>query len=523
MVTKRPFDLIEEAWGFCFPDDLGHVWRVACAVDKRHPLTAFQDTIGVRLEGPFVVLDGGKPEKDLGRWTSDPPELFTVASGDVDGLHWGYVVHEPGKTPGIAAHFHARDGYPITLDGTLFGSLGQWLADVRGELEDELAQTVALGERDEEIEKRIAEIDRQLRAFDAEKKRIKPVRSRALRPVATTLDGLGIVCPKRLWASPGLSDQKLAAGLRDPKKRAKLIARARELIAKGKAGGALKIARDLLAVSPEKQLAPAVELLTEVYGALNRPVLARAIRSLVLECAPPKPKGPLRCSTLAEALEDLPSVESLAITYHSHDQTPPGPEHFAAMTRLTTLVLRGMKLADLPIAGLPIERLELFHVCLRRFPKAMRRMPRLTNLILNEIGVRLPEDLAYPKLERLEIARLGLDRFPSFVTRAKHLYNLSLYYNRIEQVPADLGKLIELRYLNLQNNRIAQLPDVFDRLPKLASLWLESNQLKTLPESIGKLRGTLKTLSIGKNPLTKNAAERARIKALLPKTKIYWT
>ncbi|MFO0556044.1 MAG: DUF2228 domain-containing protein [Polyangiaceae bacterium] len=528
-MAKSSHRRIEEAWGFSFPDDLDQVFRVARSLDRRAPLTAFQDTIGVRLEGPFVVLAGGEPEKNLGRWTSDPPEFFTVASGDTDGLHWGYVFHEPGKTPGLAAHFYSRDGYPITVDGTLFGSLRTWLIDVRRERAEEHAAIVKIGERDRDLEKRIAAIDKQLEAFDAA--RVRSARPRAPKPVAPTLDGLGIVCSKRHWAPPGLTDARLASKLRDANERPKLIERARALLAQGKPGGALKIARDLFAASPEKELGPLVLLLLETYLALDRPLLARAIAPLApaqkaRKTSKPARPGPLRsCSTLADALEDPGSVESLQITYHSSDQTPPRPEHLRAMKRLKTLVLRGVTVDDLPIDKLPVEHLELFEVRLKRFPAALHKLPELTDLTLNiKLGSgALPDELRYPKLERAELAHVGLETVPAFILKAKRLYNLSLYYNRVSEVPAALGALSELRYLNLQDNRIKELPDVFQRLTKLSSLSLENNRLSTLPESIGALRKTLKTLFIGKNPLTKSAAERARLKALLPKTKIHWT
>lgn len=64
--------------------------------------------------------------------------------------------------------------------------------------------------------------------------------------------------------------------------------------------------------------------------------------------------------------------------------------------------------------------------------------------------------------------------------------------------------------------------DRFAKTPKLDSLWLDDNRLEQLPESIGLLKNKLTILSVARNPLTKNTRARARLEALLPKTKIYW-
>ncbi len=542
----RSLAAIAEMWGFTMPDDLALVWEVACALDARHPLSVFRETIGVSLEGPFAVLAGGKPEKNLGRWTSDPPEFFSIAGGDSDGLHWGYVVHEPGKSEPLCAHFYSRDAWPISLDGTFFSALDERLSDVRSELAEELEESVAIDEPDKEIEKSIAAIDGQLRVFAKFKKRAA-ARPKSPKQTASTLDGIGVVCAPRVFSKPLVADDKLWKELRDSTKRTRHLVHARKLIGDGKAGGALKIARDLYAVLPEKELSVAVTLLGEVYAALDRPTLAKAIADIVPMKALPKPNAratskatskakpkagvkpkatkPFFADGLEEALENLGAVEGFTIDYRSADKRVPSRAQWRRMKRLSYLTLRGLKLPELPIEGFRLDSLELFQCKLAKFPPALTKMPTLTELTLNGLDLAFPSKLSFPNLERLALAKVdgGLRKIPPFVLAAKKLYNLSLYYNRIDEVPRELGNLVELRYLNLQDNKIKELPDVFDRLHKLDSLWLSNNLLKRLPDSIGALRKTLKSLSLDKNPLVKDSAERARIKQLLPKTKIYWT
>src|ERR1700690_2413211 len=133
-------ETIRDAYGFDFPPDLHRFWRVACA----HEDVLFE--AGIRLVGPFTILGGGKPAADLERWPGDPPELFVVAEGDTDGLHWGYVFHEPGVRPGHVAWFHARDGYPIEgAASTLSQAIHEHVSAVLSDREDELAEIHAIG------------------------------------------------------------------------------------------------------------------------------------------------------------------------------------------------------------------------------------------------------------------------------------------------------------------------------------------------------------------------------------------
>lgn len=231
------------------------------------------------------------------------------------------------------------------------------------------------------------------------------------------------------------------------------------------------------------------------------------------------------CEGLDEALEDLGAVTGLSIDYDCSDRRLPSRTQWRQMKRLESLTLRGLRIAELPIAGLPLESLELRDCKLAGPPLALKKLPRLTELTLVDIRVGLPAGLRFPKLERLELANVsgGLREVPSFVLGATNLFNVSLHENRIAELPSAFRKLTELQFLSLMNNKLRELPDIFDELPDLDTLLLEGNALKRLPESIGALRKTLTLLTLGKNPLAKDSAERARIKKLLPKTEIDWS
>ena len=83
--------------------------------------------MSISLEGPFKILAGQADAPPDGwrlgtRYYDDPPEFFTVFSGDTDGLHWGYWFDDPDNSPSCCvAEYFSRDAFELTEDGeTLF-------------------------------------------------------------------------------------------------------------------------------------------------------------------------------------------------------------------------------------------------------------------------------------------------------------------------------------------------------------------------------------------------------------------
>lgn len=78
---------------------------------------------------------------------------------------------------------------------------------------------------------------------------------------------------------------------------------------------------------------------------------------------------------------------------------------------------------------------------------------------------------------------------------------LDLSDHGLTNIPAEIGKLINLRTLNLSKNSLTKLPNEIGNLLELRDLSLENNQLTSIPGSIGRLLN-LEMLDLEDNLLT---------------------
>jgi hypothetical protein len=269
-------------YGFDFPESLFRFWEMACRLAPLDPLNALAETLGVVLVGPFEVLhgrfDGRVPRRSLllhWRYHDDPPEMFTCLAGDEDGLHWGLFLDEPGVCPGCVASYYARDAYEVSAEGDdLFEAMRLHLELRHASAEDEAPEAL------EPLSRLRARLLEQATADrpelgDEYAERYAGVTSRV--PTARTMEGMGVVVPEGTYRPLSLEDRKLWRRLRRGEGLDEAVAEARQALAEGFPGTALKLGKDLWACRGERQQHLAGELLEAAYEALGRPALSRAL------------------------------------------------------------------------------------------------------------------------------------------------------------------------------------------------------------------------------------------------------
>jgi hypothetical protein len=286
MIDRRA--QLRDLYGFDFPDDLFRFWDLARRLRPLEPLRALEDAVGARLCGPFDVLyglfDGRSPRHSPllhWRYYLDPPEFFSVLLGQHNGLHWGYYLDDPAAGSGCVASCYADDAFELSVDGdTLFEAVRLLLeftqrdlvenlqldlvteADVRGPLVEidrvrQALMRVATGEREATGEEYVA----RYAGRSARRKRV----------VAATQDGIGIVVPPETYRPLSVKDKGLWKRLWREEDPAELVAEARQALADGFPGTALKLGKDLWAIGGGGRRAEyAWELLDAAYAALGR-------------------------------------------------------------------------------------------------------------------------------------------------------------------------------------------------------------------------------------------------------------
>jgi hypothetical protein len=301
MASAKPRDRradLREHYGVEFPDEIFVVWELARSMSPRDPRSAFWiEPFNVSLHGPFDVLAGAFDRKKPNlsallhwRFTFDPPEFFTIACGDVDGLHWGYWFDDAAGA-GWVASYYTNDAYELEPCGRTFGEalrrhLESCWAGVKANIDDDPDAADAYRRELEALEKvraRIAPLGTGARPETGEKYMRKYDCSKARRKqtVTPTKDGMGIVAPKKAFEPVSVADEDLDAAIHKAGSRRELIAEAERAIAEGRPAKALKIAKELwvrgTATRPEIEGA-SYPLLIAAYEALGRPALAEVVR-----------------------------------------------------------------------------------------------------------------------------------------------------------------------------------------------------------------------------------------------------
>jgi hypothetical protein len=122
-------------------------------------------------------------------------------------------------------------------------------------------------------------------------------------------------------------------------------------------------------------------------------------------------------------------------------------------------------------------------------------------------------------LQMLELEYQKLTELPPEIGKLKDLKYLLLRKNALTRLPPEIGELKSLEYLDLCLNRLTALPVEIGELRNLWKLDLRGNRLTHLPAEIGKLTN-LRYLYLGDNKLSKDEKS---IRELLPRCRVsFW-
>jgi hypothetical protein len=287
---------LRELYGFDFPDDLFRFWDFATRLRPLEPLLALDEALHIHLAGPFEVL-AGRFDRHTPRYSPllhwryylDPPEFFTVLVGDTDGLHWGYYLDDPRAGEGCLASYYAQDALELSVEGdTLFEAVRLHLEQLARDCEDyrsddpeHAAEYQASLEELGQLRRRLVEYATSERpeTGDAYVDRYQGRSRRRKRVVAATQDGMGIVVPAEQYRPLSLKDRRLWDRLWKRADPLDLIQEARQALAEGFPGTALKLGKDLWAIHANIRSDYAWDLLDEAYAALDREVLRDVLQA----------------------------------------------------------------------------------------------------------------------------------------------------------------------------------------------------------------------------------------------------
>ena len=118
-------------------------------------------------------------------------------------------------------------------------------------------------------------------------------------------------------------------------------------------------------------------------------------------------------------------------------------------------------------------------------PKSIKFLSNLTNLRINSLSYQID----------------GLNELPKEIGNLINLTVLNLYFNNLRKLPDSIKNLTNLTSLHLGDNYFNELPNSIESLTNLSNLNLSFNNLTSLPKFIGNL-SNLKTLNLSNNSFT---------------------
>lgn len=135
---------------------------------------------------------------------------------------------------------------------------------------------------------------------------------------------------------------------------------------------------------------------------------------------------------------------------------------------------------------------------------ALQQPEKITELYIHNRGLdQFPARIfQLPNLKKLALTNQFLESIPPVISSLEKLEELDFSGNRIQKLPDSIGLLPRLKNLNLDKNAFSTFPSVILRLISLEKLYLSKNELTELPENISGLE-QLKVIDFEKNRIEK--------------------
>lgn len=131
-----------------------------------------------------------------------------------------------------------------------------------------------------------------------------------------------------------------------------------------------------------------------------------------------------------------------------------------------------------------------------------------------------PEVFKFPNLQYLDLSKNNIGEIPADIGKLKNLQYFSIARNHLVEFPVEIGELSNLYYFNANNNDLVAITPGVGKLEKLRNFDLWSNNIERFPEELQGMKA-LKILDL--RVIMIPDAEQARIQALLPNTKIFFS
>jgi hypothetical protein len=184
------------------------------------------------------------------------------------------------------------------------------------------------------------------------------------------------------------------------------------------------------------------------------------------------------------------------------------------------LDLRGCGLQELPAEiqrlAASLEVLDVSSNALSQLPDWLAELPRLRIVFASSNRfTELPEVLGRcPELEMVGFKSNRIERVSGAALPAR-LRWLILTDNRIETLPAEIGRCARLQKLALAGNRLRELPTELQHCRSLELIRVSANELQALPELLLQLP-RLSWLAFGGNPFNRELEQAALANTPLP-------